>query len=241
MIIDAIFEIRFNASQGVADLLPGTMLNLFETPPQVERLPLADVPAQIRIQQPDLAHQPIIRLVWATHAIFIGERLLGIACKVPYPGWKKFKEIISKIINHLANLRIIDAPNRFSVKYIDFLPNEKFPEGLPLLNWKLSVGESSLVGEAVSLKSQQKVGEFVVVRDIHSRAEVQVQGGPKQSGILLATDVVKIQDSPLDWSVFLQSFDADVDALHDEGKRQFFNCLTEEAIDILQPSYVAGE
>lgn len=237
MIIDAIFEIRFNASQGVADLLPGTMLNLFETQPQVERLPLADVPAQIRIQQPDLAHQPIIRLVWATHAIFIGERMLGIACKVPYPGWGKFKEIISTTINHLANLNIIEAPNKFSVKYIDFLPNEKFPEGMPLLNWQLSIGESSLVGEAVSLKSQQKVGEFVVVRDIHSCAEVQVQGGPKQSGVLLATDVARIQDSPKEWAVFLQSFDADIDALHNEGKRQFFNCLTKEAIDILNPTY----
>lgn len=237
VIIDAIFEIRFNAHQAVADLLPGTLLQLFGTPPRVERLPLADVPQQIRIQQPELAHQPITRLVWPSHAIFVGERMLGIACTVPYPGWKEFKRIITTLINHLAEINIFEAPNRFSVKYVDFLPTEKFPESMKVLNWSLNVGESSLEGESVSLKSQQKVGDFVVVRDIHSRAEVQVQGCPKQNGILLATDVARIQENNKAWPEFLQSFDVEVDALHDEGKRQFFTCLTKEAIEILKPTY----
>lgn len=242
VLIDAVFEIRFTPKQGVADLLPGVLLHAFDEKPRVERLPLADVPQQVRAMQPDLAGQPLVRLVWPTHSIFIGDSLLGVACSLPYPGWKKFKNIIDTLVNNDSIHDVVNPPTRFSLKYVDFLPDSEFDGIKDKLNWQVSIAGNSIVDTPLSLRNERVIDGYACVMEVHSPAQVQVQatevGVPAQKfGTIVSFDLIKNSQPNSNWDEFLEVFDSQVEFLHAEVKKRFFECLAPEVFKLLNPSY----
>lgn len=240
VLLEALFEIRFSPKQGAADLLPGILLHAFEEKPRVERLPLADVPQQVRLMQPDLAAQPVVRLVWSTHSIYIGDSLLGIACVLPYPGWKKFKDIIQNLMNNKMIHEVLNSPNRFSVKYVDFLPDSKFPGIQNKLNWQVNIAGESYTGNPITLRTEKSMDGYVCIMEVHSPAQVQLANASQnltELGTIVSFDLIKNLQPNLNWEDFLKNFDADVEFLHQEGKKKFFDCLTPEVNEMLMPSF----
>lgn len=240
VIVEALFEIRFAPQQGVADLLPGILMQVFDEKPRVERLPLADIPHQVRLKQPELAEQPLIRLIWNSHSLYIGDGLLGIGCSLPYPGWGAFKEIISKVIGLGFLRQIIPSPKRFSLKYVDFLPDSKFSGIDKKLNWDVVVAGESIVDSPISFRSEKTFNDYVCLFEVHSPAQVNINGVDilkSDYGLILSFDLIKNIDENLGWENFLNIFSQNLEFLHDEGKRKFFNCLSPEVNKILNPSY----
>lgn len=237
VLIDAVVEIRFNAKQGVADLLPGLLHSLFPEKPRVERLPLADVPHQVRMMQPEFSNQPIVRLIWSTHTIFIGDGVLGVASGLPYQGWAKFREIISAVGNFSVIQDIIGVPNRISVKYVDFLPDHRFPGLENKLNWHVSVADEVINGSQIALRSERETHEYICFMEVLSPAQIEVVEGNmgRESGTLVSFDLIKLLPNVPSWEVFLEIFHSQVDFLHLECKKKFFACLSEGAKKILMP------
>src|SRR5215216_8126973 len=59
-LVDAVFEIRFSASIPATSVLPGFFFAKLGTPQwKVDRLPVADLPSQIRSADPNLRYQPL--------------------------------------------------------------------------------------------------------------------------------------------------------------------------------------
>ncbi|MBV7418433.1 TIGR04255 family protein [Comamonas sp. CMM03] len=240
VIIESIFEIRFAPQQGVADLLPGILLTSFPEKPRVERLPLADVPHQVRLMQPELAGQPVVRLVWDTHSIFIGDGVLGIGCAIPYPGWNKFKAIINTLMKSKTIHETLPTPDRFSVKYVDFFRDSKFPGITNKLKLDIKIADENLIESPITLRTERKMDDYICLMEVHSHAHVSFTGpeeSPPETGTIISFDLIKESKDNQGWGSFLDVFDSSLEYLHNEGKNKFFGYLSPEVLKILAPTY----
>jgi uncharacterized protein (TIGR04255 family) len=63
-LVDAVFEIRFSSTIPASSVLPGILFAHIKGHPQIDRLPVADIPSQLRTVDPNLRFLPLIRLHW---------------------------------------------------------------------------------------------------------------------------------------------------------------------------------
>lgn len=122
-IVDALFEVRL--AQGALPLssaIPGLLFSKFsDQPVSVERLPAADVPAQIVAVNPQFLYQPVVNINVGQFRVSVGDRVLTIGCKLPYPGWAAFQTMILAVWEHLISLGFMPSVERHSMKYIDLI------------------------------------------------------------------------------------------------------------------------
>ena len=94
-LVDAVFEIRLSSSMPASSVIPGILFDKLKPHPQIERLPASDIPSPIRALNPALQFQPLMRIHWNnSFLVLVGDVSLGLACKMPYPGWQSFKSHI---------------------------------------------------------------------------------------------------------------------------------------------------
>ena len=237
LIVDAIFEIRFDADEGCADVLPGLMLSIFPASPKVHRLPTADFPAQFRASQPDLMYEPLTRLDWDNYFILLGDRSIGLGCKLPYMGWLEFKKIIISVADFIVKNEMIKGIERYSMKYIDFLSAANFKNSSEFLNWEVKVGGESVTQFPTSVRYESRQDGYTVLFDIHSDAQMKVAGKDADSGIVISTDIIKLTPGNKKLSSIYESFNGDIENIHNLCKRKFFSCLKREAWDALGAKY----
>ena len=84
-IVDAVFEIRFDAMSDRAEILPGILFQQIDPKPKMERLPTADIPQPLRSNNPNLRYAHIQRLDLGNFFVLLGDRSLAVTCKMPYP------------------------------------------------------------------------------------------------------------------------------------------------------------
>lgn len=237
VLVDAIFEIRFQAAQGLSELLPGALMSGLQGAPAVMRLPTADIPAQIRAMQADLIYQPLLKLTWQEFMVTIGDRSLSVACTLPYVGWDKFKSNISRVFSQITALGLITGVERFGFKYVDFLPISLFREGTKTIDWALALGSEPLDETKVHLRAELPTDGYVSVIEIATGSNMVVNGDNRGVGTVISTDVIKLYSTPLAWAEFVGQLDQATDEPHSLAKKIFFRCLTKEALDQLGPEY----
>ena len=134
-LIEAIWQVQFEtaAETPIGDLLPGILFAALrnEHPNlQLQRLPAADIPAQMAQIDPNLRHmakyrmeEPISPFMYQT-----GDRIITLNCRRPYSGWATFKGKILSLVGIIENSRLVPAPLRHSLRYIDLLTLEPAPD-----------------------------------------------------------------------------------------------------------------
>lgn len=234
-LIEAVWEVRFtSAKPSVAELLPGLIYQaLPDKYPDTVRLPAADIPAAITEQDPKLRYVPKIRLEGGNQAVQIGEHVLSLSCRRPYTGWKTFAADIRKIIEVVRGTGLIEHLERFSLKYIDLIELEEPPD-LGCLNIALRLGGLEMRTFPVQLRTEIREDGLIHIVQIVSPAEVSIPGDPrKYVGVLLDTDSINMFIEQGTW----EEIDARLDAVHTASKNMFFNLLTPETIEKLEPEY----
>ncbi|MET3513041.1 uncharacterized protein (TIGR04255 family) [Pseudacidovorax sp. 1753] len=234
---DAIFELRFQTSAQVVDLLPGTLLTLFGPPTASSRLPAGQLPTALRQADAELGYQPAVRLDWEAHTAFVGDRLIGIACKLPYRGWSFFKDLINRLLDHVIGIGYVEVVERYSLKYIDFLPDDLFPEGMQKLNWKLEINDASILGHNVVLRTDLKGDDgLTVIREFGSPMVMNAPDSGKV-GTMVSTDIIQFVENFDTVAQFREGFESRLEFIHDESKKIFFGCIRPEALEVLGPHY----
>ena len=105
-LIDAIFEIRMDGSIHHADILPGILFQQLDPKPQIKRLPAAELPHPVRVNDPNLRFVPTQRLKWKEYFIAVGDQNIVISCQLPYPKWNNFKNAILEVTEQISNVGI---------------------------------------------------------------------------------------------------------------------------------------
>src|SRR5260370_27859835 len=126
-IVEAIFEIRFTTIEPWRTL-PGLLHErIRERSPEQRDLPLAQIPEEIRRQEPTLAHLPLMQFLGADFLVQLGPSVINLVTKLnAYPGWTIIQEQLRWLLERVQNAGFIQEAGRLGVRYIDFFKEDIF-------------------------------------------------------------------------------------------------------------------
>lgn len=235
-LIDVLFEVRFNASVSAADVLPGVLYSQLGGERKIVRLPVSDIPKGARRADPGLAFAPLIKIEWDSFDISIGDNSLVVSCRMPYPGWKEFKTAILTVCHHLGSTGIVDAVSRYSLKYSDLIPSQDIREQYINTRLKISIGEKEFSEQGFALRLSMLKDDIVHLVDLTTGATLNVRDKGQMAGLFISVDSI-IQSGDKAFEAWSDTLSTGLDTLHLSNKEVFFDCLTDEAINNLEPEY----
>ncbi len=235
-LLDAVFECRFTSQFPVSNMLPGVLFAEFEGEKKLERLPHSNIPEAVRNTDPGLEYAPLVRIRLQNYNLLIGDRSIAIACNLPYKGWQDFKPIIIKVISVLKKSNLVDKVTRYSTKYIDLIQSTNPSEQVKLANLSLRVGKHNLNDESYQVRMDIPVDGFINVVQIISAAKVVLIDNSEREGVIIDIDTIKNTDG-ISIEQLERELDDALENIHIVNKAAFFDCLTEDTLNQLEPEY----
>lgn len=236
-LIDVIFEIRFTALSAVTDILPGFIYSAFGKSTKIEQLDISDLPRVMRDNDPNLKFAPLKRVITDEAVIGIGDRVLVIASKIPYPGWSKFKDIIFKVLSVVIQAEVVDTVQRYSLKYVDFIEAYSIEDQIKMISAEISIGKRKLVNQSFNFRMEVPENNIHHLLTIASSANIKNDNGGVLSGIVIDVDSIVNAGSVNFKGWCDEEFDSHLEDLHLKNKELFFECISEEALIKLEPEY----
>lgn len=232
--MEAVFELRFQAAVPQAgDLLPGLLYTaLKDEYPEVQPLPITNVPREIREKQPTLHYQATHRLATSSRAVQVGDRVLSLSVTSPYPGWTKFNEAIGRLLRTVADTRMVRAPERFSFRYINHLPAEPGQSQLSFLKLRIDSPAYGFTENGFHLRLEHVEGQFLTIVQVAPNTSVEGPGRPPALGLLL--DIDTIRELP---GKSLADVGDHLEEAHQVAKRAFMALISEATLIRLEPTY----
>jgi uncharacterized protein (TIGR04255 family) len=233
-IIEAVAEIRFEEGKpGGGQLLAGLLYgNLQEQYPEVRRLPISEVPMQVRQLDAGLRYSPTQVLAGPTGRVMIGDRVLVVSAAAPYPGWSGFRETVLRVWGFAARNPLVGLVERCSIKYVNLIEQPLGTDHLALTTLSIRAMGRQLSGEPTQLRTEDSDGEVTRVLQVVSQASAQ---SPTEVKHGLAIDLDVIHRGPI--RDFWERHGALLESLHEIEKRAFFDTLAPDTLARLQPEY----
>jgi uncharacterized protein (TIGR04255 family) len=232
-LIDAIFEMRFTA-ESAAQILPGMLYSGLSGEKRLENLPASGIPEDIRRKDPNLAAQPVSRILWDRYILSFGDVSFGIGCRLPYPGWAAFRQQILTLAGRVIESGLINKVERYDLRYVDLIDGQGPEDLAPKLDASLTLGGVNLADGLFHLQAMVECGGMPHHVRIALPAEMQVgEAAAPRRGLLLETNTTTQTDCAAD--AFMGLLQDRLDAVHDANKAMFFACLTDEAVEAMGP------
>jgi|APLak6261658528_1056013.scaffolds.fasta_scaffold02083_6 uncharacterized protein (TIGR04255 family) len=235
-LVDAVFELRFDASAPVSSIFPGFFFSKLEGNKNIETLPTAELPKHLRDSDPNLQFAPVVRIHWNDDfLISISDRSIAVACKLPYPGWGDFKRAILKVVNLVGEVGIVHEIQRYALKYVDLIPCDDLKERVSYINMEISLGNLKVGKELFQFRVEIPKDQTINVVQIISSGSITL-GGIKKEGLVIDIDTIhNVDDQKL--IDFLPQLSEQLDLIHGINKQMFFDCITAETLAFLDPDY----
>lgn len=225
-IIEAIFEIRFESSLP-DDAIFGIVYNQFKDEfQQVEQLPVLQLPAAIRTQDPNLKFTPYYKIKKDDFIIQIGPRVFSFANLKDYCGWNKFSKKIYDTYNKLSELKLINKHYRTALRYINVFPGINI---FSKSNLKILLNDDLFNNHKLNLSLEIPYEHGASNLKLINHAEVAIEN-----------QVIKGSIIDIDTNVEIDKFDNFQDAIecaHRAEKTLFFDLLGNEFLSSLNPVY----
>lgn len=233
-ILDVLFEIRFTSQHPVSNILPGILFSRFPSR-RMEQLPQGQLPQILRQQSPELKYLPLVRVVGEQYAYQVGDNSFSISSLMPYKGWQHFKTEILESIEILKSASLVDAVERFSLKYIDLIEYGG-PHKSEMLNVALQIGERDFTASNYQVHTELPHKDMTALIQIISSAKVQAPDAPDRHGIVVDIDTI-FQAGGKSLVGLSDVFADKLDQVHALNKEVFFSTLSTRAIELLEPIY----
>lgn len=238
-IVEAVCELRVSPTGALHTVLPGYLYATFRGEVGLsEQLPAGMIPDAMRAQDANLAHASVVRLPWRKYFVLIGARNVAIACRLPYPGWTQLRLDIHQLFRTVIQSGLIRGVDRYSVKFTNFFPSPDGKRGnTEMLDWMIKFGEFVVDTENVQLRVEMpNAADTVTIMTISSPAQYQPEGEPPSLGGVVDVDTVCAHVTN-DLAAFDAELEARLDAIRLTNKQAFFDCLTPESIERMDPQY----
>lgn len=231
-LVEALFELRFEPTVPTAgDLLPGLLYaQLRDEYPKVQPMPLATVPRQMR-NDPNLLHQATHELSAGDRSVRVGDRVVVLSWRTPYPGWEKFKDAIGRVLKTAASTRMIAKLERFSFRYINVIPGPPGEPRLPFLNITVASPNYPFVEDGFHLRFEHREAPYVTIVQVAPNVTGQRAGSPLV-GLLVDIDTINSEPSSTFWDD-----GKELDEAHMRAKTAFFSLVSGPTIERLGPIY----
>lgn len=226
-IVEAVLEIRFS-SKLPPDAVFGVLYSLFSSEySPFEQLPITQIPAMIRDQDPTLRYGPHYRSKKGQFQLQIGPKTVAISVIGEYCGWDVFSKEINSTFKKVKKSGVIDVMERLGLRYINIL------EGVNVFEHSNFV--ISLAGKTINRKT--KLTTEITSRkakctlNITSDAEVTLGDQNKiVNGSVVDIDVI------IDINKKSDIYKA-IERAHDIEKGHFYKIMTKDYIETLNPEY----
>jgi uncharacterized protein (TIGR04255 family) len=230
-IIDAIAEVRFSSSipnDAVIGLVYSKLQDTFGKP---ENLPVLQIPAALRENDPNLKYQPCYRFTKPGNVLLVGPHNVALST-YPYSDWGAASPLLNDVLSRLYDVRLFDRIERIGLRYVNFFENLNIFDHSTLV---LKVRNTSIANQSVTLRTEASSNDFKVVTQASNRATAQVASVSK-SGSILDLDITKenlnIAAEPLPSS--LMNLFVSANRAADSA---FFNVLADDFIATFGPEY----
>lgn len=224
---EAVAGIRFE-SDVPADAIFGIIYQILQKEfGEVNRLPILDLPAEIRNADKDLVYQPYYRLENKNSAVLIGPKMFAVGLRGAYPGWQVHSEQIKNIFNKVQETGVFSKVNRMGLRYINFFQIDIFSN----LELKIMAEDKSMDGEETLFRT--------VLSNEHCKSRLQIQKGvalagkPTETGSIIDIDLFKTDMS----GEFVKEFENFLEKAHIAEKELFFGLLKPEFLKTFNPVY----
>lgn len=234
-IIDAVIEIRVETAQPLGSLMPGVLHQVKEVGfLQSQELPAANIPEQIRRNDPNLMYQPLIKIELEDgFSLLVGDQVLALVSPIPYVGGDKFKNKALQVIRVLLDLSVVESVQRVSIKYTDFLEANSLQELDTYLNLDFKLGNTH-TPEINGYDLNFHITKENVLHLIRLVALTRLSNN--QEGMVLDIDTIK-QINSTDIQDFKESLFKILNEIHTKSKVKFFSLLNRKALDKLEAVY----
>jgi uncharacterized protein (TIGR04255 family) len=159
-LVEAVFEVRFTATAPTSSIFPGLLFSSLPGEKSFQRQPTADLPEVVRNSDVNWQYAPTVGLVWQGYVFLIGDRSYGVACRLPYPGWTRFKSQILDIHRILSGTAVFTEIERCSLKYTNIIP-KALGSTPDLIAVNVSIGSRSVESGPLQLRSEIFEGELI--------------------------------------------------------------------------------
>lgn len=229
-IVDAIIEIRFSTNIHPSAVF-GVIYNEFKDKyPTVEKLPILDIPEQIREKDINLIFKPYYTLKNGNNLIQVGPRVLSINQPDIYKGWDNYSATIYEVLGEVKKLDIIKSINRLGIRYTNFFRGIDIFEKI---NLKILFGDNQLLGDPTFIRIELPDEDFSNLLQIANKANYSKKEKTSVIGSIIDIDTVLDKN--------LNSFFRDTKKIIEKGhlieKKLFFELLKPAFLKTLNPIY----
>lgn len=227
-IVEAILEIRFS-SPLPEDAIFGVLYNEFKDEyPKFEQLPILQLPAALRVQDPNLRYNAHYKTQKDNFILQTGPRSFSFSNIEPYVGWDVFSKNIFATYEKVIRSGVIEKIERIGLRYINILEGVNIFENS---NFVLSLIERPINRKTTittEIPFDKATCQFKAISD--AEAKLGGQDGKKVTGSVLDLDVI------VDVSDF-ESVEQAIEHAHNVEKELFYSVLKTEFIKTLNPEY----
>lgn len=226
-IIDANLEIRFSSSihsSAVFGLIYNELKSDF---PNVEKLPILQLPEAIRTGDKKLQFKPYYKITnpnVKNLIVQIGPEVLSIGLNPEYVGWDAYFNHILEIIKNVRKLNVIADVNRFGLRYINYFPNDIYND----IKFSLSLNEVAITPKNTTLRTELEFEDLNCTLQITNNAL-----NNNQPGSFIDLDIFKDKDL----GDFFNNHEGLISKAHEIEKQVFFPLLKPDFLAKLNPEY----
>jgi uncharacterized protein (TIGR04255 family) len=228
-LIEAVVDFRFKSSipsEAIFGIIYKFFQDKFEK--KFEKLPILQLPEQVRTQDPNLQFQPWYRLKDKDFLMQVGPQVISFINQNEYVGWTEFYGRIRSSLDKIRELEVIDKFIRLGLRYINFFDFDIYQR----INLSILKGQLPLSAKQMTFRATLETGSYLTNINIANKATTNRKGQLRQGSIL---DIdTYIEKESLD--VFGNQ-DTLIGDAHDEEKALFFSLLKEDFLAELNPDF----
>jgi len=229
-IIEAFVEVHFKTEM-VADAVFGLVYGALKNDyPNVTKLPIAQLPDEIRKASIELRRKPCYQLRGADDRflIQIGPDVLTITNINSYLGWKDFQKFYRNVWEKIVGVGVITEIERIGVHYINFFKQNVFEN----TKIKIRLIENELGSEETFLRSCLTKGAYQTNINITNRGVIKKPDGMITGSVI---DIEAACKGEMARSV--DQLPANIENTRLVAKDLFFSLLNEDFLTTLEPDY----
>jgi len=227
-IVEAIIEIRFDASLP-GDAIFGIIYNMLKDEyTNLEKLPILELPDAIRTTDPNLMYSPHYKLRKDNFIIQIGPKVFSLVNFNEYCGWDLFYNKTDEVFTKIAALKIINKIKRMGLRYINIFPALNMYEKS---NLKINIDNESFI-TGINLVLNIPAPPYINTLRMVSSTEAIVADKVLTGSVI---DIDTVLDNVPD--NFFENMNTIINKAHVEEKALFFNLLKPDYITTLNPEY----
>ena len=229
---DAVIEIRFVPKvpeEAVFGIVFNSVAGIFGQS-STERLPISQIPEQIRNNDPNLKYQSHYRLRKDYFGISVGPRSVVISNSNKYQGWISFSEIVYQVVDSISIPSLMKNVERVGLRYINVFRTDL----LSKINVNLDVNGKAITDEVTNIRTEIRDIGMLTVLQIGNMVGIK-SNGANFTGSVIDIDCITNMNEPID--SFKTKYKDIIERSHDAEKKQFFGLLNDEFLKLFHPEY----